>query len=592
MIIDYFIKDVSSFRKGLSIIKLLSPFLYIRNTAYCPRVTSKILLSFQKKHLFKTTKMKKLLFFLSLATTLGVQAQTSTLKVLIDSLPNGGYGIIESFNGKLYTLPAYQGGTISEINTTTGVLTNVATLPALGSLQEYATYSGNFVFLKGKTVASIFNSTTGGETYHIAAGIASVDTLLKNHSAFCSILNVDTMVYILSKPNGLTVQRLYATNLAGPISLIDSNINNNGGANNQLMKATTQKKMYYVIRNAANTDYILKYSNGITKTTLETLTNFAAGYGFSLLGEVGSDMYYTTYHRNTTMDTTWVKKCDNTGVITIVDTILRKSSFPTNSGLVMNANKLIIPFTNRIVVYDLTTKSKEDILPGKVATTYNWSQDYVAKTHFYFNIPASTDSTYISDGTAAGTIPYKTNLSNEIGARFETYGDYQLLGNKAIICDEYPIANRTDELYIGNATNAAMYKLYADRKSYPSHFEKVDGALFFTIRDNTNKVKLMKLEGCDLPTSNPLGIKNDFQSDANKYTIYPNPNNGIFIIEQSVSNAPTIIEISNILGQMIFSRSAEESKTFVDISNQSSGVYFLKILQSGELIGTQKLLKQ
>lgn len=519
---------------------------------------------------------KKSLLFLALVCSIFAQAQSSTMKVLVDSLPNGGYGIIESFNGKLYTLPAYQGGTISEINTTTGVLTNVATLPALGSFQEYATASGNFVFLKGKTVASISNSTTGGETYHIAAGIASVDTLLKNHSAFCSILNVDTMVYILSTPNGLTARRLYATNLASPISLLDSNIHNNGGANDQLMKATTQKKMYYVIRNAANTDYVLKHSNGITKTTLETLTNFATGYGFSLLGEVGSDMYYTTYHRNAVMDTTWVKKCDNTGVITIVDTILRKGSFPSNSGLVMNANKLIIPFTNRIVVFDLTTKSREDILPGKVARTYNWSQDYVAKTHFYFNIPASTDSTYISDGTVAGTIKYNTISGAPLGARFETYNDYQTLGNKAIICDEFPLVNKDDELYVGNTSNAVQYKIFPSAKSYPSHFEKVDGTVFFTIHDAAyKKITLIKLDGCDTPTTNPLEIKESLKNHKIVSTIFPNPSNGIFNIDTKAELET--VSIYNILGAQVFVNNQKSTLRKIDLSDKASGFYFIKM---------------
>ncbi|MFA6150713.1 MAG: T9SS type A sorting domain-containing protein [Chitinophagaceae bacterium] len=535
--------------------------------------------------------MKKLLLFLGLASTLSVQAQTSTLKVLIDSLPNEGWDIIESFDNKLYTLPAHIGGKVSEVNTSTGALTHVATLPALGTSQNYATYSGNFLFLKGKTVATIFNAA-GGESYHIAAGLSTVDTLLKNHMAFSSIFNVDTSVFILTTPNGLTAQRLYATNLVSPVVLLDTNVHNNGGADNQIMQCHSQKRIYYVIRNASNTDYILKSSNGSTKITIETLSGFASGYGFSLLGEIGADMYFTSYHRSSLKDTTWIKKCDVNGVVTVVDTILRNSSFPGNGGLVLNANKLIIPFYGRLVVYDLTTKTKEDLFIGKNVRTYNWTQDFVAKTHFYANVSSSTDTTYISDGTVAGTLKYSTAAGEPLGGRFETYSDYQSLGNKAIICDEFPIANRADELYVGNATNAALYKLYADRKSFPSHFEKVDGALFFTIIDNSKKVKVMKLEGCDLPTTNPLGIKNDLKSKDFECTVYPNPNNGVFTIETSSFSNESSIEVYNILGQLVHNQTTVTTSNLIDISNHASGVYFVKITTSGEPVFTQKIIKQ
>lgn len=536
--------------------------------------------------------MKKSLLLLGLAASINVQAQTSTLKVLIDSLPNEGYDIIESFGGKLYNLPFYKEGKVLEVNTSTGATIHVATLPVLGATQSYVTYSGNFVFLRGKTIAAIGNSTTGGDTYHIAAGLSTVDTLLKNHMAFSPILNVDTTVFILSTPNGLTAQRLYATNLVDPILLIDTNVHNNGGIDDQIKQCHSQKRMYYVVRNAANTSYILKSTNGSTKITIETLNNFASGYGFSLIGEIGADMYFTTYHRSASKDTTWIKKCDVNGVVTVVDTILRGSSFPSFGGLVLNANKLIIPFYGRIVVYDVAAKTKEDLFVGKSVRTYNLTQDFVAKTHFYINASASTDTTYISDGTVAGTIKYGTVAGEPLDARFETYDVYQSLGNKAIICDEFPVSNRAGELYVGNASNAALYKLYADKKSNPSHFEKLDGALFFTILDNAKKVKLMKMEGCDLPITNPLGIKIEIRNSASEFAIYPNPNKGVFAVQTSQASKHNLIEVYSIFGQLISRQSAMGTSTLVDISNQSSGVYFIKIISDGQLVGAQKIVKQ
>lgn len=525
--------------------------------------------------------MKKLLLFLSLATAGAVQAQTSTLTVLVDSLPYAGFDIIESFNNKLYTFPFSIGGRVNEVNTTTGALTHVATLPALTGSDEYRTYSGNFVFVNGKTVASIFNSG-GGNTYHIAAGLSTVDTLLKNHYAFSPIKIVDTMVYINTQPTGLSAPRLYATNLVDPISIIDTNVLG-------LREANSQKRLYYQIFNAAGTEIILKSTNGSSKNTIETLTGYSGSYGTYWLGEIGSEMFYTTYHRSTTSDTTWIKKCDASGLITVIDTIIRKSSYATNDGTIMNGNKLIIPFLSRVVVYDLTTKTKEDLLVGSFINAYSWPQDNVAKTHFYaVKTSGSTDTTFISDGTAAGTLQYNTTTGKPFKADFENYEISQSLGNKAIICDEYPIANIENELHIGDAANMSLYKLSATSKSYPSHFEKVDGSVFFTIHDASYlKITLMKLEGCDLPITNPLAIKETATSSTIVSTIFPNPSTGHFTIDTKANLQS--VAVYNLLGAIVYFNNQKTTLTEIDLSSQASGIYFLKLTDNNGASSIQKI---
>jgi hypothetical protein len=60
-------------------------------------------------------------------------------------------------------------------------------------------------------------------------------------------------------------------------------------------------------------------------------------------------------------------------------------------------------------------------------------------------------------------------------------------------------------------------------------------------------------------------------------TIYPNPNIGIFNLE--LTNSSTII-ISNSLGQILFNEKLEKGKQTIDIRNQTSGLYFVKIIQN------------
>lgn len=78
----------------------------------------------------------------------------------------------------------------------------------------------------------------------------------------------------------------------------------------------------------------------------------------------------------------------------------------------------------------------------------------------------------------------------------------------------------------------------------------------------------------------------------NEVSIYPNPNNGIFTIETSLVSNNNSIEVFNIFGQLVYRQKAIAASTLVDISNQASGVYFVKITSEGQHIATQKIMKQ
>jgi len=57
--------------------------------------------------------------------------------------------------------------------------------------------------------------------------------------------------------------------------------------------------------------------------------------------------------------------------------------------------------------------------------------------------------------------------------------------------------------------------------------------------------------------------------------IYPNPTTGIFTIE---GNNIQSVEITNIRGQLVFQSKRCNNKSTVDISNQSKGIYFIKVV--------------
>ena len=81
--------------------------------------------------------------------------------------------------------------------------------------------------------------------------------------------------------------------------------------------------------------------------------------------------------------------------------------------------------------------------------------------------------------------------------------------------------------------------------------------------------------------------------DENQLSIFPNPSNGIFSINQQANfNKPQTIEIYNLLGDNIYTSTTNKTKVnTINISESPKGIYFVKLVD-GEKISTQKIIIQ
>ena len=80
--------------------------------------------------------------------------------------------------------------------------------------------------------------------------------------------------------------------------------------------------------------------------------------------------------------------------------------------------------------------------------------------------------------------------------------------------------------------------------------------------------------------------------------VYPNPNNGKFIIESSEISEQLSVEVYNALGQKVFTSSLNPSNrgtstTTISVPNGEAGVYLYRVFnQEGEAISSGKLIIQ
>jgi len=96
----------------------------------------------------------------------------------------------------------------------------------------------------------------------------------------------------------------------------------------------------------------------------------------------------------------------------------------------------------------------------------------------------------------------------------------------------------------------------------------------------------------------PTGI-NSIPSNSGVITIYPNPNNGMFILVFShaelVSASQPIIEVYNVLGQSVYNATLKQVQgdNAIDLTSQPSGLYLYRvIIQDGNLLGQGKIIIQ
>lgn len=110
---------------------------------------------------------------------------------------------------------------------------------------------------------------------------------------------------------------------------------------------------------------------------------------------------------------------------------------------------------------------------------------------------------------------------------------------------------------------------------------------------NNNKSQIFRW-GCYKAHGAPLRCVQDSSSgieetSIEKILIYPNPTKEIvYIRTKNINNS--IIQITNINGQVISSKELNTKSTPIDLSNILNGVYFIKII-SNEFIKTVKLIK-
>ena len=92
------------------------------------------------------------------------------------------------------------------------------------------------------------------------------------------------------------------------------------------------------------------------------------------------------------------------------------------------------------------------------------------------------------------------------------------------------------------------------------------------------------IDEIEVTGNNSVGV--DEIAISNSISIYPNPSSGVFTIKGDDIKS---FEITNISGQIVLVQDVKNNKTEIDLSNQSKGLYFIKLITT-EGIGIKKII--
>lgn len=175
--------------------------------------------------------------------------------------------------------------------------------------------------------------------------------------------------------------------------------------------------------------------------------------------------------------------------------------------------------------------------------------------------------------TSAGTFNGDAYLT-----KFDSVGNFLWAGKMGAAGDEWGI-----DILVDGANNIYTTGTYSGATSVD--FDPGLGVFNLAVAGAQN-VFIQKLGQSPLTSSLQM---DDLSGDM---LIYPNPTNGTFNVFTSDQIKNGNIEIYNTIGELVYSQKIINQQNTIDLKNQGSGLYFVKVISDGEVVGMKKVVKE
>lgn len=154
-------------------------------------------------------------------------------------------------------------------------------------------------------------------------------------------------------------------------------------------------------------------------------------------------------------------------------------------------------------------------------------------------------------------------------------------------------------------TTGSIYRDFFDMHDtngiYPYGSLTISGNLLYGMTEYGGAYNVGVIFRADTNANTNAGI-NRLSMVSSQWSVYPNPNNGIFTVslghpvrQLAGSASQTITEVFNVLGEQVYSATLNEVQgdNNINISNQPNGIYLYRVItESGRLVGSGKIVIQ
>lgn len=237
-----------------------------------------------------------------------------------------------------------------------------------------------------------------------------------------------------------------------------------------------------------------------------------------------------------------------------------------------------------------------------------------------------------TDGTNSGTIIIKADSTSRNGAVGFCASDLVVYNNKLYMSGFDSIAG--NQLWASDGTKEGTKRVTNIKGFYPQKLYVFQNSLIMTGRDTlTNVETLYVSDGTQSGTICPKQLYNNqafihwqawvpfnnslYYRASYRYwqwydlcrlnletpseipelshqnlSVYPNPSAGSFNVVLSQSTGKADIEVYNNTGATIYEQATTSSVNIIDLSNQTPGIYILKVASNNRVIATQKIIKK
>ncbi|MBL0328443.1 MAG: T9SS type A sorting domain-containing protein [Bacteroidetes bacterium] len=199
-----------------------------------------------------------------------------------------------------------------------------------------------------------------------------------------------------------------------------------------------------------------------------------------------------------------------------------------------------------------------------LAFNINYDASLVQPASESLTFPASWFGTF---GTDAITIAKIDGLSN-IASGAKTRIDHTNVNGYG------KVANFKFQLKSSIPTNTSMYF-------------SISG---YSANDSSGSPILFNTQPDTIFINSTIGVS-EISNEA-QISIYPNPTAGSFNIFTSEQIKDGSIEIYNVVGELILSQKIINQQNTIDLTDQATGLYFVKVISDGEIVGMKKVMKE